>query len=168
MQSPIDIVYQGPTATIVLNRPDVLNAFDPAMIAALYKAFTTLAAEDAVRVVVLTGAGSAFCAGGDMRWMRTSLDMTDAENLADASAMADMFDAAWTFPKPLIGRINGAAIGGGAGLVDLAHHRGWAERVQHPLGHHDAGFSRVDCLRHHGAPHAADHRDCTHAECARL
>ncbi len=117
MQSPIDIVYQGPTATIVLNRPDVLNAFDPTMIAALHKAFTTLAAEDAVRVVVLTGAGSAFCAGGDMRWMQTSLDMTDAENLADASAMADMFDAAWTFPKPLIGRINGAAIGGGAGLV---------------------------------------------------
>lgn len=117
MQSPIDITRDGPIATITLNRPDVLNAFNPQMIAALHAAFNDLAVDPAVRMAILTGSGSAFCAGGDMNWMRTSLTMTDAENLADASAMADMFDAAWSFPKPLIGRINGAAIGGGAGLV---------------------------------------------------
>jgi methylglutaconyl-CoA hydratase len=123
MQSPIDIIRSGPTATIVLNKPEVLNAFDTAMIMALHQAFIQLANDPEVRLAVITGLGKAFCAGGDMRWMRASMDMTDAENLADIQAMANMFDAAWTFPKPLIGRVNGAAIGGGAGLVaccDLA------------------------------------------------
>jgi methylglutaconyl-CoA hydratase len=117
VSDPIQIVRSGPTATLVINRPDVLNAFNPAVIAGLRSAISDLAADPAVRVVVLTGAGDAFCAGGDMRWMRTSLDMTDEENLADVAAMADMFAAVWDFPKPLIARVNGPAIGGGAGLV---------------------------------------------------
>lgn len=119
----ITIARGGLVATLTLDRPAVRNAFDAAMVAALSAAFAELAADEAVRAVVLTGAGDAFCAGGDLGWMRSSLAWTEQENLADAESMARMFEAAWTFPKPLIGRVNGPAIGGGAGLVaccDLA------------------------------------------------
>jgi methylglutaconyl-CoA hydratase len=117
------ISKDGAVATITLNRPDVHNAFDADMIAALHGAFTSLANDDATRVVVLTGTGKSFCAGADMRWMQSSLDWTREQNRADAEALAAMFDAAWTMPKPLLARVNGSAIGGGAGLVaccDLA------------------------------------------------
>ncbi|HWQ14700.1 MAG TPA: enoyl-CoA hydratase-related protein [Roseiflexaceae bacterium] len=111
------VTRSGPVATLTLNRPEVRNAFDAAMVAGLRAALSDLAADDAVRVVVLAGAGEAFCAGGDLAWMRGSLAWSDEENLADAEAMAAMFESAWSFPKPLVGRIHGAAIGGGAGLV---------------------------------------------------
>ncbi|MDZ4721345.1 MAG: enoyl-CoA hydratase-related protein [Roseiflexaceae bacterium] len=117
MADPIRIVYSGPTATVVIDRPDVRNAFDTATIAGLHQAFMALTDDKNVRAVVLTGAGEAFCAGGDMNWMRNSVNLSVAENLAEAEAMAAMFDAIWNFPKPLIARVNGAAIGGGAGLV---------------------------------------------------
>jgi methylglutaconyl-CoA hydratase len=113
----ITITRSGPVATLTLNRPEVRNAFDAAMVAGLRQAFGELAADDAVRLVVLTGAGDAFCSGGDLGWMHASLAWSYEENVGDAEALAAMFESAWTFPKPLIGRVNGAAIGGGAGLV---------------------------------------------------
>src|SRR5262249_36410031 len=79
--------------------------------------FTALAHDTATRVVVLTGEGPSFCSGGDLTWMQSSLDWSHDQNTADAAALADMFEAAWNLPKPLVGRINGAAIGGGVGLV---------------------------------------------------
>jgi methylglutaconyl-CoA hydratase len=113
----IDLNKAGPIATLTLARPDLHNAFDAAMIGELRACFNTLASDQATRVVVLTGAGSSFCAGADLHWMRDSLDWTSEQNTADAEALAAMFDAAWSLPKPLIGRINGAALGGGAGLA---------------------------------------------------
>jgi methylglutaconyl-CoA hydratase len=113
----------GPVATLTLNRPDVHNAFDSEMIAELHDCFAALAADDGARVVVLASAGESFCAGADLRWMRESLEWSHAQNVADAEALAAMFEAAWSLPKPLIGQVNGAALGGGVGLVaccDLA------------------------------------------------
>jgi len=121
--STIVLSRAGPLATLTLNRPESHNAFDAAMIAELRDAFTALAGDDAVRVVILTGAGASFCAGADITWMRETVGWTIEQNVADAEALADLFEAAWSLPKPLIGRINGAALGGGTGLVaccDLA------------------------------------------------
>ena len=114
---------EGAVATVTLNRPEVHNAFNPAMIAELTACFTTLADDPRVRVVVLSGSGHSFCAGADLQWMRDSLHWSYDENVADAQRLAEMYAMIDRLPKPLIGRIHGAAIGGGAGLVaccDLA------------------------------------------------
>ena len=119
----LHITHNGPITTVMLDRPDVHNAFDAAMIAEIRAAFDALAGDEHVRVIVLTGSGESFCAGGDMRWMQNAVGLTFEENIADAGALADMFEAIWTCPKVVLGRINGAAIGGGAGLAaccDLA------------------------------------------------
>ncbi len=119
----VHITRNGSIATVMLDRPDVHNAFDAAMIEEVRAAFDALSGDDGVRVVVLTGAGESFCAGGDMRWTQRALDLTFEENIADAGALATMLETIWMCPKVVLGRINGAAIGGGAGLVaccDLA------------------------------------------------
>jgi methylglutaconyl-CoA hydratase len=113
----IQITTSGAVVTVTLNRPELHNAFDPAMIQGLTDAFRQLAADPTVRAVVLTGAGASFCAGADLAWMRSSLQFGRAENVADAERLAAMFETVNTLPKPLIGRINGAAVGGGAGLA---------------------------------------------------
>jgi len=107
----------GPVARVELNRPDVRNAFNAELIAALHRTFDALAADGSVRAVVLSGAGKTFCGGADITWMRASLELTREQNLEDARAMSRMFRAIDRFPKPVVGRIHGAALGGGAGLV---------------------------------------------------
>ena len=108
---------RGIAAWVTLNRPDVHNAFNERLIAELHTAFERLSADDDLRAVVLQGAGRSFCAGADLHWMRASLDYTHDENVADALRMADMFRAIDRCRHPVIGRIHGAALGGGAGLT---------------------------------------------------
>ena len=111
----ITISDSGPVRTVTLNRPEVRNAFDRTMIEEIRGTFSTI--PDTVRAVVLTGAESTFCAGADVAWMRDSINCTEAENLRDAAAMEAMLRAIDECPAPVIGRINGPALGGGMGLV---------------------------------------------------
>jgi methylglutaconyl-CoA hydratase len=103
--------------TVTMNRPDVRNAFDDRLLDELADAVDGLTRDDTVRVVVLTGAGSSFSAGADLEWMRAMKDNTFEENVADTSRVNVMLRALWDLPKPVIGRINGHAMGGGTGLV---------------------------------------------------
>jgi methylglutaconyl-CoA hydratase len=114
--SSLLISTHGPVVTISLNRPQVRNAFNEDLIAELTAwAREPLPAE--VRVAVLRGEGSHFCAGADLTWMSKMVSYSHAENVRDARAMAAMFQALDTVPVPLIGRVHGAALGGGAGLA---------------------------------------------------
>jgi len=113
----IRVEITGAVARVTIDRPEVRNAFDDAAAAELVVAFTDLGARDDVRVIVLGGAGKTFCAGGDLNWMRRVADYTREENLADATAFQAAFEAVDACPKPVVGRVQGAALGGGAGLV---------------------------------------------------
>lgn len=104
-------------ARVRLNRPEVRNAFNAELITALHSAFDEISADPAVRAVVLEGEGSIFCGGADIHWMRGSLELSREENVADATAMSEMFRAIDRCTKPVIGRIQGAALGGGCGLA---------------------------------------------------
>lgn len=104
-------------ATLILNRPEKHNAMSAQMLAELTEAAAFLAAEEAVRVVVLTGAGRSFCAGGDLAWMAAQRQMDAATRSAEARKLATMLGALNTLPKPLIGALQGNAFGGGAGLA---------------------------------------------------
>ena len=121
--SLLDVTRHGSVVTVALSRPEIHNAFNPTMIGELTACFEALADDEQVRVVVITGAGRSFCAGADLQWMRESLAWSYDENAADAERLSSMYQTINSLPKPLIGRINGAALGGGAGLVaccDLA------------------------------------------------
>ncbi len=110
-------VDAGGIATLTLNRPDKHNALNAAMIAELAHATRRIADDEAIRAVVLTGSGRSFCAGADLNWMRMQFDATRSERIAEAHALASMLDGLNRLPKPLIGRINGPAYGGGLGLM---------------------------------------------------
>ena len=104
-------------ATLTLNRPDKRNALNAGMIGELERAAAILGGDPAVRVVVLTGAGKSFCAGGDLAWMKEQMDAEPDERARQARALAEMLQALNTMPKPLIGRLQGQAFGGGVGLA---------------------------------------------------
>jgi len=113
----LELETTGPVARVWLNRPEVRNAFDGLMVTELRKTLFDLGTLDAVRVIVLGGRGSAFCAGGDLAWMKATAAFTREENLREAQAMADLFFTVYNSPKPVVARVHGAALGGGAGLV---------------------------------------------------
>ena len=104
-------------ATITLNRPELHNAFNDEMISELIKCFKELSKNADVRIVVLTGTGKSFCAGADLNWMKRMKDYSYEENLKDAENLAELFTVINQFKKPTIARVNGAALGGGAGLI---------------------------------------------------
>jgi methylglutaconyl-CoA hydratase len=109
-------------ARVTLARPDVHNAFNATLIAELRQTFAVLAREGPtdLRVVVLSGDGPSFSAGADIDWMRAATQLTVEANESDAMAMADMLETIDTCPVPVIARVQGAALGGGAGLCAVA------------------------------------------------
>lgn len=122
----------GGVARVTMNRPEVHNAFDEDLIAALDKAFTQAAEDPAVWMVVLAGAGKSFSAGADLNWMRRMAGFSRAQNVDDAHRLAALMHRIDTCPKPTLALVQGAAYGGGVGLVaacDIA------------IASHDARFS---------------------------
>jgi len=106
-------------AVLALTREEKHNAMSAEMIAELTAAAAELGADDSVRVVVLTGAGASFCAGGDLGWMKAQMSASREERMAGARALAHMLRALNEMPKPLIGRVQGHAFGGGVGLISV-------------------------------------------------
>ena len=113
----LNVDISGGVARVTLNRPEVRNAFDDSLIAALTKAFIELENDSAVRAMVLLGNGPAFCAGADLNWMKRMAGYGYEENLADAQALATMLATLDRLPKPTIARVHGPAFAGGTGLV---------------------------------------------------
>ena len=114
----LTIRREGPVERVTLNRPDVRNAFNAEMIAELSSwAANFRSHADGVRVVVLGGAGKAFCAGADAAWLAQIASHSKDENVRDATATSEMFRTLDQLPVPVVGRVQGAAIGGGAGLA---------------------------------------------------
>ena len=105
--------------TVTLNRPAVRNAFNEIVINEFARVFGVEALDQKVRVVVLKGSGPVFCAGGDLNWMKESVKFSFEENLNDTTRLAQMFAVLNECPKPVIGAVHGAAIGGGVGLVSV-------------------------------------------------
>jgi methylglutaconyl-CoA hydratase len=106
-------------AEVWLNRPEVRNAFNEELIAALTQTFVALSAEPGLRVIVLGARGKAFCAGADLNWMRAMADYSWEQNRADAQKLADMLWALDQCPVPVVGRVQGDCYAGGMGLAAI-------------------------------------------------
>ena len=102
---------------LYLNRPEIHNAFDEVLIEELTTFFTKANDDDQIEIVVLGGNGRSFCAGADLNWMKKMVNYTPEENLADSKKLAGMLQTMNDFSKPLIGRVNGAVMGGGVGSL---------------------------------------------------
>ncbi len=117
MPQHLDIAIDRQVARVALNRPDVHNAFDHELILELTETLQKLDADAAIRGVVLTGNGASFSAGADLNWMRSMASASEADNRADSERLATLMRTLNFLSKPTIARVNGAAYGGGVGLV---------------------------------------------------
>jgi methylglutaconyl-CoA hydratase len=106
-------------ATVTLNRPDVHNAMNETLMNELTTCFQHISRDDSVTAVILTGNGKSFCAGADLTWMKQMVNFSREENKNDSRLLLDMYDTLYSCPKPVIGRINGHAFGGGIGLLTV-------------------------------------------------
>lgn len=104
-------------ATVSLNRPDVHNAMNESLMKELTQCFTELSIDNTIRCIILTGKGKSFCAGADLHWMKSMVSYSKEENIKDSTLLLDLYETIYTCPKPVIGRINGHAFGGGIGLI---------------------------------------------------
>jgi len=117
-ESPVLIAKDARgVATVTINRPNVRNAIDDTVIRLLTDAFTALSGDSGTRIVVLTGSGSAFCAGADLEWMRRMAAASEAENLTSAKTISAMLRNLNELAKPTVARVNGAAYAAGTGLI---------------------------------------------------
>lgn len=117
MSDAVLVTISGSTATISMNRAAVHNAFDDALIADLSVALADCERDNAIRAVVLTGAGASFSAGADLNWMRGMAQASEADNRADSLRLATLMRTLNFLSKPTVARVNGSAYGGGVGLV---------------------------------------------------
>ncbi len=112
----VDSTADG-AVTVTINRPERKNAFDAETVAALHEAFETLQNQDGVRAVFVRGAGGTFCAGADLDWMRSAVEWSESDNRDDAMMLAKMLKALHDIPALTVALVEGAAMGGGAGIV---------------------------------------------------
>lgn len=117
MSSALQLHHNGPVARLRMARPEVHNAFDDHLIAELTAALDSMAHDDSVRVLVLEAEGASFSAGADLNWMRGMAKASEEANRQDSLALARLMRALNELPKPTIARVQGAAFGGGVGLV---------------------------------------------------
>ena len=117
MPDNIIVERKNAVAIVTLNRPEVRNAFDDALIASLTKVFAEIDRDEGVRAMVLAGAGKAFCAGADLNWMKRMAGYGYEDNLRDAGALAEMLKTLDRMSKPTVARVHGPAYAGGVGLV---------------------------------------------------
>jgi methylglutaconyl-CoA hydratase len=111
--------FQGKVATVTMRRAEVHNAFNAQLIQDLQAAFSDLSTDERLHAVVLTGDGTSFCAGADLTMMKASATFSQEQNLNDSLRLADLFDTINTCPCPVVARVNGTAMGGGAGLISV-------------------------------------------------
>jgi len=103
--------------TVRLNRPEFHNAMNEKLMKELTSCFKKLSYDNTIRTIILTGNGKSFCAGADLNWMKSMAKYSKEENIQDSRLLLDLYEAIYSCPKPVIGRINGHAFGGGIGLV---------------------------------------------------
>jgi methylglutaconyl-CoA hydratase len=121
MGSPrVSLSLDGPVAHVVMDRPEARNALDPALTRELLDAVAATSVRDDIRVIVLAGRGSVFCAGADIEWMKAIAGFTRDENVADARRLFELFETIDRSPKAVVASVQGAALGGGAGLAAVA------------------------------------------------
>jgi len=113
----IDVLKDNDIATVALNRAEVHNAMNERLIKEITTCFKELANDEKTKVIVLTGKGESFCAGADLNWMKSMVMYSKEENIRDSKLLLDMYDTIYNCPKPVIGKINGHAFGGGVGLI---------------------------------------------------
>jgi methylglutaconyl-CoA hydratase len=112
----IEIHKEKDVATVYLNRPEVHNAMNEQLMKELTTCFKELNRDNNIRIIVLTGKGKSFCAGADLNWMKSMAKYSKEENIKDSRLLLDLFETIYSCQKPVIGRVNGHAFGGGIGL----------------------------------------------------
>jgi methylglutaconyl-CoA hydratase len=113
----LELKVENRVGTVILNRPEVRNAFNETAIAEIAQAFRDLGADESVRVIVLAARGAAFCAGADLNWMKKMAAYTREENRADAAQLAEMLRVIYACQKPVVAKVQGDCYAGGMGLV---------------------------------------------------
>ncbi len=113
----IDVSIENLIATVKLDRPEVHNAMNESMMKELKDCFNKLSKDKKIRAIILTGEGKSFCAGADLNWMKSMVNYSKEENEKDSRLLLDLYESIYDCPKPVIGKINGHAFGGGIGLV---------------------------------------------------
>ena len=112
----ISLTIDNSVATVSLNRPDVHNAMNEMLMKELTSCFKQLDKDKKTRIVILTGNGKSFCAGADLNWMKSMVNYSKEENIRDSKLLLNLYNAIYNCSKPVIGRVNGHAFGGGIGL----------------------------------------------------